>query len=87
MKMYHKVMVGFLAILFTVALTFASLELPHLADKVLQNSFSFPGFDHGSTGLNQAKTELYIAGHEGPCFRGGYMPEECAECGGFGRRR
>lgn len=60
LRLSQKVFITLLAIVFTVGLTFASLELPKLLDSFLQKSFTFPGFDHGLTQLNLSKTELYI---------------------------
>jgi protein-S-isoprenylcysteine O-methyltransferase Ste14 len=56
----QKLFITALAVVFTVGLTFASLELPNVVDSFLQESFRFPGFDHGLTEFNLSKTELYI---------------------------
>lgn len=60
LKFTQKIFITVLAIIFTIGLTFASLELPGLLDSFLQKSFSFPGFDHGLSELNLTKTELYF---------------------------
>jgi protein-S-isoprenylcysteine O-methyltransferase Ste14 len=60
LKFTEKIFITGLAIIFTIGLTFASLELPGLLDSFVQKSFSFPGFDHGLSELNLSKTELYI---------------------------
>jgi len=49
-----------LAIVFSVALMFAFVELPRLVDSFLQTDVGFPGFDHGSNELNAYKTDLFI---------------------------
>ena len=49
-----------LAIVFSVSLMFAFVELPRLADSFLQTDVGFPGFDHGSNELNAYKTDLFI---------------------------
>ena len=49
-----------LAIVFSVALMFAFVELPRLVDHFLQTDVGFPGFDHGSSELNAYKTDLFI---------------------------
>jgi len=49
-----------LAIIFSIALMFAFIELPRLVDNFLQEDVGFPGFDHGSSDLNAYKTDLFI---------------------------
>ena len=49
-----------LAIVFSIALMFAFVELPRLIDSILQKDVGFPGFDHGSNELNVYKTDLFI---------------------------
>ena len=49
-----------LAIVFSIALMFAFVELPRLVDHFLQEDVGFPGFDHGSSDLNAYKTDLFI---------------------------
>ncbi|UCF78597.1 MAG: DUF1295 domain-containing protein [Candidatus Eiseniibacteriota bacterium] len=60
LRLAQKVLLIALAVVFTIGLTFASLELPGLLDAFLQRSFAFPGFDHGLSELNLSKTELYV---------------------------
>lgn len=50
----------FLAAVFTIGLTFASLELPYLADRVLDQHLWNPGFDSHADAASRFKTELYI---------------------------
>ena len=49
-----------LAIVFSVGLIFAFIELPRLLDAGLQNQFGFPQFDHGQGEDNALKTEMFI---------------------------
>jgi protein-S-isoprenylcysteine O-methyltransferase Ste14 len=49
-----------LALVFSIALMFAFIELPRLVDDFLQEDVGFPGFDHGSSELNAYKTDLFI---------------------------
>jgi protein-S-isoprenylcysteine O-methyltransferase Ste14 len=49
-----------LAIVFSIAMMFAFIELPRLIDHLLQEDIGFPGFDHGSGELNAFKTDLFI---------------------------
>ncbi|MGD8698680.1 MAG: HEAT repeat domain-containing protein, partial [Gemmatimonadales bacterium] len=51
----------FLAAVFTIGLTFATVELPHLVDDFLQNSITTPGFDSQANEISQLKTELFIS--------------------------
>jgi protein-S-isoprenylcysteine O-methyltransferase Ste14 len=51
-----------LAIVFSLGLMFAFVELPRLLDTSLQNNLGFPQFDHGGGGDNALKTELFIQG-------------------------
>jgi protein-S-isoprenylcysteine O-methyltransferase Ste14 len=51
-----------LAIVFSVGLMFAFVELPRLLDASLQNNLGFPQFDQGGGGTNALKTELFIQG-------------------------
>ncbi len=50
-----------LAAVFTVGLTFATVELPYLIDDFLQNSVTTPGFDSHASEMSQVKTELFIS--------------------------
>jgi protein-S-isoprenylcysteine O-methyltransferase Ste14 len=49
-----------LAIIFSVSLMFAFVELPRLVDNFLQEDVGFPGFDHGTSDINAYKTDLFI---------------------------
>jgi len=50
-----------LALVFSIALMFAFIELPRLLDNLLQNNVGFPGFDHGAGDQEAYKTDLYIS--------------------------
>jgi len=50
-----------LAAVFTIGLTFATVELPHLADDFVQNSVTTPGFDSHADEMSRVKTELFIS--------------------------
>ncbi len=44
---FKDILLLLLAIVFSVALMFASVELPRLIDSFLQKDVGFPGFDQG----------------------------------------
>jgi len=48
-----------LAIVFAIALTYASVELPSILNSILQNIIDFPGYDSGHE-IHQSKTELFM---------------------------
>jgi len=50
-----------LALVFTVGLSFASVELPYLVDEAIQGVVSTPGFDSQIDEVNRLKTELFIS--------------------------
>lgn len=50
----------FLAIIFSIALMFAFIELPRLIDSMLQAKVGFPGFDQGADEFNAYKSDLFI---------------------------
>jgi protein-S-isoprenylcysteine O-methyltransferase Ste14 len=50
-----------LSAVFTVGLTFATVELPRLIDRALQNGVSTPGFDSHADAVARLKTDLFIA--------------------------
>lgn len=50
-----------LAAVFTGGLTFATVELPGLADEALQKAVPVPGFDSHADTVARLKTELFIA--------------------------
>ncbi|MCB9208219.1 MAG: HEAT repeat domain-containing protein [Ignavibacteriales bacterium] len=49
-----------LAIVFTISLTFASIELPRLADNLLHQNYNFVNVYTGGDDLQELKTELFI---------------------------
>lgn len=49
-----------LAAVFTIGLTFASLEFPYWIDELLQKTVASPGFDSHADQASRIKTELYI---------------------------
>jgi protein-S-isoprenylcysteine O-methyltransferase Ste14 len=51
----------FLAVVFTVGLTFATVELPHFVDSVLQRNVTTPGWDSHADAVARLKTELFMA--------------------------
>jgi protein-S-isoprenylcysteine O-methyltransferase Ste14 len=51
----------FLALVFTVGLTFATVEVPYLLDEALQEQVTTPGFDSQVSAASRLKTELFIA--------------------------
>jgi protein-S-isoprenylcysteine O-methyltransferase Ste14 len=51
----------FLAVVFTVGLTFASVELPYRIDELLQNTVRTPGGDSHADDISRLKTELFMA--------------------------
>ena len=57
---FKDLLLLFLALVFSIALMFAFIELPRLIDSFLQEDIGFPGFDHGSSDLNAYKTDLFI---------------------------
>jgi protein-S-isoprenylcysteine O-methyltransferase Ste14 len=50
-----------LTIVFTVGLTFATVESPHYVDQLLQNTVATPGGDSHVDGVASLKTELFMA--------------------------
>ncbi|MGW8266913.1 MAG: HEAT repeat domain-containing protein [Longimicrobiales bacterium] len=50
-----------LAVVFTVGLTFATIELPYRIDEVLQNTIPTPGGDSHVDDIARLKTELFMA--------------------------
>jgi protein-S-isoprenylcysteine O-methyltransferase Ste14 len=50
-----------LAIVFTVGLTFATVELPHFVDDALQHNVTTPGWDSHADAAARLKTELFMA--------------------------
>lgn len=60
MKASNTVMVVVLAVIFTIGLTYASIELPHQLSLVLMESLDTPGFD---TTYHAEETEAFIGRH------------------------
>ena len=56
----HALLLTLLAVIFTIGLTFASVELPRLADSFLQRTVSHPGGDSHASDLGVFKAELFI---------------------------
>jgi protein-S-isoprenylcysteine O-methyltransferase Ste14 len=50
-----------LSAVFVVGLTFATVELPRLIDRALQDTVTTPGFDSHADTVGRLKTELFIA--------------------------
>lgn len=50
-----------LTLVFTVGLTFATIELPHHVDRLLQHTVQTPGGDSHADDLARLKTELFMA--------------------------
>ncbi|MEJ2217725.1 MAG: HEAT repeat domain-containing protein [Gemmatimonadota bacterium] len=50
-----------LAVVFTAGLTFATLELPSLVDRLLQNTLVSPNLDSHADAVSRLKTELFMA--------------------------
>lgn len=60
MKASNTVMIVVLAVIFTIGLTYASIEFPHQISKVLIESIDAPGFDPT---YHVEETEAFISGH------------------------
>ncbi len=50
-----------LALIFTVALSFASVELPYMIDQAVMDAVPTPGFDSQAGEVNRIKTDLFIS--------------------------
>ena len=59
-KFIHGLVLTFLALIFTIGLTFASVELPKMADSFLSQKFHFPGIETGQGAGSEFKTGLYL---------------------------
>ncbi|MHC4236285.1 MAG: methyltransferase family protein, partial [Planctomycetota bacterium] len=57
----HTAFLVLLAAVFTIGLTFATVELPYLIDEVLQNNITTPGLDSHADEMSRLKTELFIS--------------------------
>ncbi|MBT8398713.1 MAG: hypothetical protein KJN92_17185, partial [Gemmatimonadetes bacterium] len=60
-QLSQSVFLVFLALVFTVGLSFASVELPYLIDRALIENVPTPGFDSQGDEVNRLKTELFIS--------------------------
>ena len=60
MKVSAKIALGVLAVVFTLGLTYASIELPLLASSALIDHVDFPSYD---SGRHPEKTEAFIGAH------------------------
>jgi len=60
-KIFTGILLTLLALIFTIGLTFASVELPRLADKMLSEHANFPNLATGQDEATAYKTELYIS--------------------------
>jgi protein-S-isoprenylcysteine O-methyltransferase Ste14 len=59
-KIQNAFLFSFLTLVFTVSLTFTSLEFPKLADELISKNWRFVNVHTGSGELQELKTELYI---------------------------
>jgi len=59
-KFTNSFLLIFLAIIFTLGLTFASIELPKLADNLLHQNANFVNVQTGGGNLQEIKTELFV---------------------------
>jgi len=59
-NLFRATSLMFLAIVFTVGLTFATVELPELVDDVLQHTITTPGGDSHADPVARLKTELFM---------------------------
>jgi len=57
----HTAFLILLASVFTIGLTFATVELPYLIDQALQDAVTTPGLDSHANEISLLKTELFIA--------------------------
>jgi protein-S-isoprenylcysteine O-methyltransferase Ste14 len=57
----HTVLLVLLALVFTVGLSFASVELPYLIDEAIMEAVPTPGFDSQADEVSRIKTELFIS--------------------------
>jgi len=60
MKVSTKVALGVLAVIFTIGLTYASVELPLLTSRVLMEHLNTPGFDPT---YHPEETEAFLGAH------------------------
>ena len=60
-NMRTGILLTFLALVFTLGLTFASVELPRIADSLLKETGIFPNLATGQDEITDYKTELYLS--------------------------
>ena len=60
LKKNNAILLSVLAIIFTLGLTFASIELPRLTDNLIQDKANFVNVYTGGGELQDIKTELFI---------------------------
>ena len=60
-RLSHTLSLFFLAVVFTVGLAFATVELPYLVDGFLQEAITAPNLDSHAEDVARLKTELFIA--------------------------
>ena len=59
-KLSHMLLLTLLALIFTIGLTFASVELPRLVDSFIGQKFNFPNIGTGSGAESEFKTNVYF---------------------------
>ncbi len=59
-KLSHGLLLTLLALIFTIGLTFTSVELPRLVDSFVSQKFNFPDIGTGSGAGSEFKTDLYL---------------------------
>ena len=59
-KFSHGLLLTLLALIFTIGLTFASVELPRLVDSFIAHKFNFPNIGTGSGADSEFKTNVYF---------------------------
>jgi HEAT repeat protein/protein-S-isoprenylcysteine O-methyltransferase Ste14 len=60
LKLSHGLLLTLLALIFTIGLTFTSVELPRLVDSFLNQKFNFPNIGTGAGANSEFKTDLYF---------------------------
>lgn len=59
-KNFNQLFLFLLAIVFSTALIFSSLEFPSMADTWLQKNANFPGYDQQASSMHISKAEMYL---------------------------
>jgi HEAT repeat protein/protein-S-isoprenylcysteine O-methyltransferase Ste14 len=59
-KFSHMLLLTLLALIFTIGLTFASVELPRMVDSFIGQKFNFPNIGTGSGAESEFKTNVYF---------------------------